>query len=65
MSKPDLQFSNAGSFATCEARTVIGARWVARKLANATCDEGLYVIEFRYLEDIVTGARADGLICEG
>jgi hypothetical protein len=47
----DLRFTNHGSIVTM---VDAGEEWVA----TVSCEP-------RYLEDIVLGARADGLICEG
>jgi hypothetical protein len=63
---PDLQFSNCGSFATMTPMTEAGENWVADNICDdALCIFGTISIDFRCLEDIVLGARADGLICEG
>lgn len=69
----DLQFSNCGSFASCSPATEAGKEWMFNNLMDGTpgveeaigdCMWPVY-IEHRYLEDIVLGARADGLVCEG
>jgi hypothetical protein len=66
MSQPDLQFCNAGSFATMTPVTDRGRDWVEENVGEDTlCLGGAILIEHRYLEDIVLGARADGLTCEG
>lgn len=58
---PDLQFSNLGSFAACWPVSERGEEWADEHLP----DERPVYIEFRYLADIVEGARADGLVCHG
>jgi hypothetical protein len=61
--RPDLQFCNAGSFVTCTPVTPRGTDWI---VANIGDDATLpLAIDFRCLEDIVLGARADGLVCHG
>lgn len=72
MSNPDLQFHNVGPFATCHAVTDAGANWLAENIGtlddtpdHSWLDDGTIAIEFDCLPDIVEGARADGLICEG
>lgn len=69
----DLQFSNCGSFAMCTPVSDAGKEWMFDNLidgmpgveeAIGDCMWPVY-IEHRYLADIVHGARADGLICEG
>lgn len=61
----DLQFCNHGSFATMTPMTKEGADWAAENLADdALIFGGSIPIEFRYLEDIMLAARADGLVCE-
>lgn len=62
---PDLQFYNAGSFVLCTPMTEAGANWMHEHLPGEEFGETRNCIEFRYLEEIVLGARADGLICEG
>jgi hypothetical protein len=59
---PDLQFQNCGSFATCMPTTDAGRDWLED---NIEPDQYPVCIEFRYLEDIVIGAREDGLVCHG
>lgn len=65
MSKPDLQFANHGPFITCEPETPEGQAWLDEHLGPPPVYSIVHIIEHRYLEDIVLGARADGLICEG
>lgn len=67
MSKPDLEFHNAGSFVLMWPRTEAGHYWVQDNIADVdTIDRaGAVVIEHRYLADIVLGARRRGLVCEG
>ena len=69
----DLEFYNAGSFVIMTPRTDAGKEWVFNNLTEGSpgveeavgdCMWPVY-IEHRYLADIVLGARADGLICEG
>lgn len=62
METPDLQFHNAGSFATCMPVTEAGREWLED---NVQPDSYPVCIEFRYLEDIVLGAREEGLVCHG
>lgn len=62
----DLQFSNCGFAVSCAPMTQAGQDWLAENLAGDTLEwSGAIMIEHRYLEDIVLGARADGLVCEG
>lgn len=62
----DLQFNNRGFAVSCAPLTAAGRNWLADNLADDTLDcAGAVMIEHRYLEDIVLGARADGLVCEG
>lgn len=70
--KPDLQFMNCGSFASCWPETERGREWLAFNILNyegaePECPDLIWPvhIEFRYLEDIVNGARSDGLVCHG
>ena len=57
------QFLTCRSFATCMPVTPRGFDWIAHNIGN---DVALpLAIEFRCLEDIVLGARADGLVCDG
>lgn len=66
----DLQFNNNGSFVTCWPETDKGREWIMNNIhgdefeAVGDCMWPVH-IEHRYLEDIVLGARADGLVCEG
>lgn len=63
---PDLQFSNLGFAASCVPLTDAGKDWLAENLAgDATEYGGSILIEYRYLGDIIYGARAAGLVCEG
>jgi hypothetical protein len=63
---PDLQFTNAGSFALMTPVTELGLEWVNEHIGEERQQwNGAIVVEHRYLADIVEGARADGLICEG
>jgi hypothetical protein len=62
----DLQFHNHGSVVTCEPITEAGQDWLLEHVsADAFKFDGVLIIEPRYLRDIVIGARADGLVCEG
>lgn len=65
MTKPDLQFYNAGSFVTCTPLTERGRDWVGEHIRAEFEFREWFTVEGRYLEDIVLGARADGLICAG
>jgi hypothetical protein len=69
MARPDLQFSNLRSFASMRPKTQAGIDWIAENFGDESItysiDGGAILIEFRYLEEIVLGARADGLVCEG
>lgn len=60
--RPDLQFSNCGSFATMAPVTDRGRQWAEE---NVDAEQFPVPIEFRFLEDIVASARAAGLICVG
>lgn len=62
---PDLQFYNAGSFAMCTPLTDAGKQWCMENIDSGEDTMWPIAIEFRYLPDIVLGARADGLVCEG
>ena len=62
-SGPDLQFCNVGSFVTCMPVTKRGNDWITE---NIGIDAELpLAIDHRLLNDIVLGARADGLVCDG
>jgi hypothetical protein len=62
----DLRFTNHGSIVTMVPETEAGDEWMQEHIGDGTLTwGGGVVIEPRYLEDIVLGARADGLICEG
>ncbi|TIS37523.1 hypothetical protein [Mesorhizobium sp.] len=70
---PDLQFSNQGVAVMCWPETDAGRDWIMENVFSQ--DDGVeeatpdcmwpVLIEHRYLEDIVLGARADGLVCHG
>lgn len=60
--RPDLQFSNCGSFATMAPVTDRGRQWAEE---NVDAEQFPAPIEFRFLEDIVVDARDAGLICVG
>lgn len=60
--RPDLRFSNCGSFATMAPVTDRGRQWAEE---NIDAEQFPVPIEFRFLEDIVVGAREAGLICVG
>jgi len=72
---PDLQFHNLGSFASCVPMTDTGRDWLLENIGAPDISDPHYdqaldyaggvIIEFRYLADIVNGARADGLVCKG
>jgi hypothetical protein len=71
---PDLQFCDMGFAVSCRPITEAGQDWVAENLiadwTEGVSEEGPdllwpVLIEHRYLEDIVLGARADGLVCHG
>lgn len=66
METPDLQFCNLGSFAGVRAVSDAGAEWLAENLAEDAMEYGSHVlIDIRCLDDIVIGAREDGLVCHG
>lgn len=50
LAKPDLQFTNCGSFATCVPETDAGREWLNDNVPDWDSGEGVAVIEFRYLE---------------
>lgn len=60
--RPDIQFRNWGSFASMLPVTDRGRAWADE---NVDANEFPAPIEFRYLENIVIGAREAGLICCG
>ena len=65
--QPDLTFQGEGSIFLLGARTDAGRAWIAEHIA--VTDEtmtwgGAIVVEWRYIKDIVEGARADGLVVE-
>ena len=64
---PDIQFANYGSIILATPLTEAGLDWTEINLdvEDAAMWGASYVIEPRYLEDIVLGARADGLVCHG
>lgn len=73
MDNPDLQFAHLGSFAMCSPMSERGKEWIFDNIqagmpgvdeAIGDCLWPVY-IDFRYLADIVNGARAAGLICHG
>lgn len=55
----DLKFLNHGSIFTCMALTDAGREWLDD---NVEYDQYPVVIEPRYVENLVLGAEADGLI---
>ena len=62
---PDISVSNLGPFYVITAMTDRGADWFEDNLIGEqtrTC--GGIAVEGRYLDDIVEGARADGLEVE-
>lgn len=68
---PDLRFYNARSFVIMTTESERGLEWIADNIktdagpdANPQVGYQVY-IEHRYLDDIVNGARADGLECGG
>jgi hypothetical protein len=69
----DLQFTYTPSFALCMPLTDEGRDWVLNNLGDGVpgVEEEIpdcmwpVAIEHRYLADIVEGARADGLVCDG
>lgn len=66
MNTCDLQFHNHGSLISCKPVTDLGSDWLADYLTGEVSTwGGAVMIEPRYLEDIVLGARADGLVCAG
>lgn len=66
----DLRFYNARSFVIMTPESDAGREWIFNNIfgdefeAIPDCMWPVH-IEHRYLEDIVVGARADGLVCEG
>lgn len=65
---PDLQFCNHGSFVSCRAVTGVGWAWMRESVQfdpALSLDGDTIVIEHRYLDEIVHGARADGIVCHG
>lgn len=60
---PDLVFSNLGSFASCMPASERGLEWIAENIGSDAIPP--LNIDFRCLEDIVIGARADGMVCDG
>lgn len=65
---PDLQFQNLGSIVTCTPVTLRGEIWAAERLLDRgerLLPRDSIPIEHRFLEDIVLGARAEGLVCHG
>lgn len=65
MTNPDLQFCNHGFAVCCIPMTDTGKDWIMDNIDNDDDTMWPVYIEHRYLADIVLGARADGLICEG
>ena len=65
--KPDLAFTNSSAFVLCQPMTERGTDWIKNNVTTAEfqLSGNTLIIERRYLADIVHGARADGLICEG
>jgi hypothetical protein len=64
--KPDLQFCDHGFAVSCRPETPRGEQWLRDHIAGENTYLGdQLLIEHRYLEDIVLGARADGLTCHG
>ena len=60
----DLQFTNMGFAVSCMPLTDLGHIWLAENVPAAAAGLPL-LIEPRYLEDIVEGARMAGLVCTG
>lgn len=59
---PDISISNVGPFYVITAETDRGAEWFEENLVgDQTPACGGIAVEGRYLDDIVEGARADGL----
>lgn len=69
--RPDLQFCNHGSFVTCTPVSILGAAWAADNILlpgdRLTVAGRVQPIplDHRFLEDIVIGARSEGLVCHG
>lgn len=62
----DLQFCNLGSFAGVYPVSDEGSDWLSENLAEDAMEmNGMILIDFHCLEDIVVGAREAGLICHG
>lgn len=60
---PDLVVRNEGSIFILTPQTVAGDEWLAEHIpADAMTWCNGIVVEHRYIEAIVTGARADGLV---
>ncbi len=63
---PDLSFNNLGAFVLMTPNSPAATDWLADNLAGEVLIfRGAIVVEPRYLESIVTGARAAGLTVEG
>lgn len=62
----DLNFRNHGSIVLMYVGTEIGQEWVDENIGDdVICWGDGIAIEPRYVEDIVIGARADGLTVTG
>jgi hypothetical protein len=62
---PDIQVINHGSIMIFLPKTDAGRKWVAEHIgSDAMRWAGGVVVEPRYIDDVVTGASADGLLVE-
>ena len=59
----DLLVENHGSILLLDPITDLGRDWIAAHIPadTTTCFGGAFVVEHRYIRDIVVGAVTDGL----
>lgn len=58
----DIKFSNHGSICVLNGISHIGANWLDQNLAQDSQRwAGGYVVEPRYVDDIIEGAQSDGM----
>lgn len=61
---PDIRAENHGSLWLVRGRSLPGQEWLREHVAFEQFFGGAGVVEWRYIQDILTGAREDGLQVE-
>jgi hypothetical protein len=61
---PDIRAENHGSLWLVRGRSEPGQAWLQDNVAFEHFFGGAGVVEWRYIQDILTGARQDGLQVE-